>query len=79
MEQKEKIKQSIGEGLLLFATLLIMSGLLFADSDKTSIGHYDIIGLCISGAGFLILFSMFIYFAYTSYVSIKKTKPPHEM
>ncbi len=64
---EEKINQSSGECLLLLAAVLIMAGLGFADSDKTRISKNEIVGMCISGSGFLILLLMLIYFAYKSF------------
>jgi RsiW-degrading membrane proteinase PrsW (M82 family) len=77
-DQEDKNKQSFLEGLLLLAALLIMVGLGFADNDKTSISKSDVIGLCISGSGFSILFLMLLYFSYDCLKS-KNQKPPHEM
>jgi len=70
-KQKEADKQFAGEGLLLFSFLLMMSGLGFADN-KPDLSKNEIIGLCVSGTGILVLLLMFTYFVYKSFKDIKK-------
>lgn len=63
MENKKQ-ELSYEEALLLFATVLVMSGLGFTDTDQTKISKQEIIGMCLSGSGFLIIILMLIYFLY---------------
>lgn len=63
MEQKEK-GQTAGEGLLLLSFLLMMSGLGFIDQDETRVSKQEVIGMCLSGAGFLMIVLMMFYFLY---------------
>lgn len=66
MENKKQDLSS-GEVLLLIAAILMMSGIGFADTGQTKISKQEIIGMCLSGSGFLIIILMMIYFLYKTY------------
>ena len=63
-------KQSTVEGLLLLSVMLIMAGLTFVDNDPNHISKNEIVGLCISGSGFLIILCLLIYFVFYFYLGI---------